>query len=67
MILGTATDSIAAAVTRVSGVITSGIPYDTDIASATVAAGANCALAAFDTVRPDDLVLYLIDVDDNIR
>ena len=66
VILGTATDSISAAVTRVSGVITSGIPYESTFSQATVAAGANCALASFDTVLPDDLVLYLVCVDDNI-
>ena len=68
VILGTATDSCAALVTRVSGCITTGNPYDTNIASATVAAGANCALAAFDaTLRPDGLVFYLVEIDDNLN
>jgi hypothetical protein len=62
----TATDSISALLTRVSGCITTGNPWDTNIASATVAAGANCALSSFNTVRADDLILYLIEVDDNL-
>ena len=37
----TATDSISALLTRVSGCVTTGTPYDTNFASATVAAGAN--------------------------
>lgn len=65
--VGTATDSCAALLTRVSGCVTTGTPYDTNIASATVAAGANCALAAFDTIRPDGLVLYCVEVDDNLN
>jgi hypothetical protein len=60
-----ATDSCSMLVQRFSGCATSGNPYDTNISEATVAAGANCALAAFNTTLPNTLVVYAISVDDN--
>lgn len=61
-----ATDSISAGVTRFTGCHTSGNPYDTNISEATVAAGANCALAAFDTTVYATLVVYCVAIDDNL-
>ena len=48
----TATNSICALLTRVSGCVTTGNPSNTNFASATVAAGANVALAAFTNDPP---------------
>jgi hypothetical protein len=61
-----ATDSCSALVQRFSGCITTGNPYDTNISEATVAAGANCALAAFTTTVAETLVVYAVSRDDNI-
>jgi hypothetical protein len=65
IIITGATDSCSAEVGRYSGCITTGNPYDTNISEATVAAGANCALAAFNTTVANTLVVYAIAVDDN--
>jgi hypothetical protein len=65
IILTGATDSCSLQVVRYSGCITTGNPYDTNISQATVAAGANMALAAFDTVAADGLVVLCNAVDDN--
>jgi hypothetical protein len=59
------TDSCAVLVGRYSGCITTGNPYDTNISDATVAAGANMALAAFTTTVADGLVVLCNAVDDN--
>jgi hypothetical protein len=66
IILTGATDSCAMVVQRFSGCIAAGNPYDTNISEATVAAGANCALAAFSTTVADTLVCYTVSRDDNI-
>jgi hypothetical protein len=65
VIITGATNSCALLVQRFSGCTTSGNPYDTNISDASVAAGANCALAAFNTTVADTLVVYSIAVDDN--
>lgn len=61
-----ATDSISAAVTRVTGCITTGNPYDTNISAETEGAGANLSLAAFDTTVADTLVVFSWSIDDNL-
>jgi hypothetical protein len=66
IILTGATDSCSMQVQRFSGCITTGNPYDTNISEATVAAGANCALAAFSTTVTNTLVCYAVSRDDNI-
>lgn len=66
IILTGATDSCSLQVVRYSGCITTGNPYDTNISQATVAAGANMALAAFTTVVDDGLVVLCAAVDDNL-
>jgi hypothetical protein len=60
------TDSCSMNVQRFSGCITTGNPYDTNISEATVASGANCALAAFNTTVANTLVVYAVSRDDNI-
>jgi hypothetical protein len=66
IILTGATDSCSMQVARYSGCITTGNPYDTNISEATVAAGANMALAAFNTTVTDTLVVLCNAVDDNL-
>jgi hypothetical protein len=66
IILTGATDSCSMVVQRFSGCITTGNPYDTNISEATVASGANCALAAFTTTVDETLVVYTVSRDDNI-
>lgn len=66
IILTGATDSCSLQVVRYSGCVTTGNPYDTNISEATVAAGANMALAAFTTTVADGLVVLCNTVDDNI-
>jgi hypothetical protein len=61
-----ATDSCSMQAVRYSGAITTGNPYDTNISEATVAAGANMALAAFNTTVANTLVVLCNSVDDNI-
>lgn len=61
-----ATDSISAAVTLVTGAITTGNPYDTNISEETEAAGANVSLAAFDTTVANTLVFFTWSIDDNL-
>ena len=65
IILTGATDSCSMQVVRYSGCILTGNPYDTNISQATVGAGANMALAAFDTTVADTLVVLCNAVDDN--
>lgn len=66
IVLTGATDSTAMLTTRYTGCATSGNPYDTNISEATVAAGANMALAGFTTTVADTLVVLTNAVDDNI-
>ena len=61
-----ATDSVSLQVVRYSGCTTSGSPLDSNIASGTVAAGANATLAAFSTTVADTLVVLSWCIDDNL-
>lgn len=61
-----ATDSCSLQVVRYSGCATSGSPLDANIAAATVAAGANATLAAFNTTVVDTLVVLSFEIDDNL-
>jgi hypothetical protein len=65
VIAGTATDSCAAAVTRVSGCLTSASPVDTNVSSANLAAN-GWTLTGFNTTVADTLVCIAMMADDNV-